>query len=135
MARRARTPPCSQPEEIRLPDANMTTSALNSALGGEIRSLRSVIAALTPVIHARVGRALHRRRARFAGPLGLSLLEALLIEEEPIASVCARTGMSACAVQAWSSRLRRRFAALAAGGGEHARSGPGGRSRAASLCA
>ncbi|WP_437866298.1 RNA polymerase sigma factor [Sorangium sp. So ce363] len=229
--------PCLQPEEIRLPDANMTTSALNSALGGEIRSLRSVIAALTPVIHARVGRALHRRRARFAGgaddrmddlvqdvfvelfrddsralrawdparglslanwvgliadqrvaaafrcrkrqlddaalplddapeegarsdddpearvlardalerplgllraelsPLGRSLLEALLIEEEPIASVCARTGMSACAVQAWSSRLRRRFAELAAGGGEHARSGPGGRSRAASLCA
>lgn len=216
-----------------MPDANMTTSALNSALGGEIRSLRSVIAALTPVIHARVGRALHRRRARFAGgaddrmddlvqdvfvelfrddsralrawdparglslanwvgliadqrvaaafrcrkrqldaaalplddapeegarsdddpearvlardalerplgllraelsPLGLSLLEALLIEEEPIASICARTGMSACAVQAWSSRLKRRFAELAAGGGEHARSGPGGRSRAA----
>ncbi|XXX78610.1 sigma factor [Sorangium sp. So ce134] len=214
-----------------MPDPHLTTSVLTSALGGEIQSLRSVIAALTPVIHARVGRALHRRSARFAGggdermddlvqdvfvelfrdgcralrawdparglslanwvgliadqrvaaalrrrrrhpdaaalplddapeegarsgddpearvlardqlarplgllraelsPLGRELFEALLIEEEPIASVCARTGMSTSAVQAWSSRLKRRFAELAAGGGRRARSATGGRSR------
>ncbi|WP_187345873.1 RNA polymerase sigma factor [Sorangium cellulosum] len=210
-------------------DTPLTTSVLTSALGGEIQSLRSVIAALTPVIHARVGRALHRRFARSAGgaddrlddlvqdvfvelfrdgsralrawdparglslanwvgliadqrvaaalrrwrrhpeaaalplddapeegarsdddpearvlardalerplgllraelsPLGRELLEALLIEEEPIAAVCARTGMSTAAVQAWSSRLKRRLPELAAGGGRRA---PGGRRRA-----
>lgn len=215
-----------------MPDANLTTSILTSALGGEVQSIRSMIAALTPVIHARVGRALHRRCARSWGgaddrmddlvqdvfvelfrdgsralrawdparglslanwvgliadqrvaaafrrrrrspdaaalpldeapeegarsdddpeatvlardqlerplgllraelsPLGLELFEALLVEEEPIASVCARTGMSTSAVQAWSSRLKRRLAELATGGGRHARSAPAGRSRA-----
>ncbi|WP_437678118.1 hypothetical protein [Sorangium sp. So ce131] len=199
-------------------EITLTTSLLTSALSGEVQSLRTMIAALTPVIHARVGRALHRRRARSApadrkddlvqdvfvelfrdgsralrawdparglslanwvgliadqrvaaafrcrrrnldaaalplddapeegarsgddpeaavlardqlerhlgqlraelSPLGLSLLEALVLEEEPIASVCARTGMSTSAVQAWSSRLRRRLAEL---GGERGR--------------
>ncbi|WP_437571840.1 RNA polymerase sigma factor [Sorangium sp. So ce542] len=215
-----------------MPNTPLTTSVLTSALGGEIQSLRAVIAALTPVIHARVGRALHRRFARSAGgaddrlddlvqdvfvelfrdgsralrawdparglslanwvgliaeqrvaaalrrwrrhpeaaalplddapeegarsdddpearvlardalerplgllraelsPLGRELLEALLIEEEPIAAVCARTGMSTAAVQAWSSRLKRRLAELAAGGGRRAPSAPGGRRRA-----
>ncbi|WP_437968942.1 hypothetical protein WMF04_06480 [Sorangium sp. So ce260] len=218
-----------------MPDATLTTSLLTSALGGEVQSLRSVITALTPVIHARVGRALHRRCARSGAddrindlvqdvfvelfrdgsralrawdparglslanwvgliadqqvaaafrrcrrhpdaaalpldeapeerarsgddpearvlardqlerplgllraelsPLGLELLEALLIKEEPIASVCARTGMSTSAVQAWSSRLRRRLAELAAGaprpGG---RAAPGQRARTKTTC-
>ena len=47
-------------------------------------------------------------------PLGLQLFHDLVVHEEPIASVAARTGMSVAAVQAWSSRLKRRIAALAA---------------------
>ncbi|KYF57262.1 hypothetical protein BE08_22265, partial [Sorangium cellulosum] len=59
------------------------------------------------------------------------LFEALVVDREPIASVCARTGMSTSAVQAWSSRLRRRLAALVAGardGEERARCQPRGAS-------
>ncbi|AUX39836.1 uncharacterized protein SOCE26_012310 [Sorangium cellulosum] len=207
-------------------EITLTPSLLTSALSGEVQSLRTMITALTPVIHARVGRALHRRSPRFAAPadrkddlvqdvfvelfrdgsralrawdptrglslanwvgliadqrvaaafrcrrrnldtaalplddapdegarsgddpeaavlardqlerhlgllraelspLGLSLLEALVLEEEPIASVCARTGMSTSAVQAWSSRLRRRLAELVTERGRHAPNAPG----------
>lgn len=45
-------------------------------------------------------------------PLGMSLFQALVVEEEAIASVASRTGMSISAVQAWSSRLKRRIAAI-----------------------
>ena len=47
-------------------------------------------------------------------PLGLELFQRLILEEEPIASVCSRTGMSTSAVQAWSSRLKRLLRRLAA---------------------
>ncbi|WP_437636725.1 RNA polymerase sigma factor [Sorangium sp. So ce854] len=211
-------------------ETKLSTSLLTSALGGDVQSTRAMIAALTPVIHARVGRALLRRCARLAqdrkddlvqdvfvellrdgsralrawdparglslaswvgliaeqrvaaafrgarrrldaaalplddapeggalseddpeatvlardqlerqlgalraelSPLGLELFEALVVDGEPIASVCARTGMSTSAVQAWSSRLRRRLAALVAGardGEERARCQPRGAS-------
>ncbi|WP_437652884.1 RNA polymerase sigma factor [Sorangium sp. So ce1182] len=212
-------------------ETKVSTSLLTSALGGDAQSTRAVIAALMPVIHARVGRALLRRCARlerdrkddlvqdvfvellrdgsralrawdparglslanwvgliadqrvaaaFRGcrrrlddaalplddateasarsaddpeatvlardqierhlgliraelsPLGLELFEALVVDEEPIASVCARTGMSTSAVQAWSSRLRRRLTALVAGARDEeqrARCQPRGASR------
>ncbi|MGK3990474.1 sigma-70 family RNA polymerase sigma factor [Sorangium sp. So ce136] len=217
--------------EVRVSETKLSTSLLTSALGGDVQSTRAMIAALMPVIHARVGRALLRRCARFErdrkddlvqdvfvellrdgsralrawdparglslanwvgliadqrvaaalrgfrrrldsaalplddapegsarsaddpeatvlardqierhlgliraelSPLGLELFEALIVDEEPIASVCARTGMSASAVQAWSSRLRRRLAALVAGAGDdekRARCQPRGASR------
>ncbi|XYH99721.1 hypothetical protein ACMHYB_08150 [Sorangium sp. So ce1128] len=212
-------------------ETKLSTSLLTSALDGDVQSTRAVIAALMPVIHARVGRALLRRcahlprdrkddlvqdvfvellrdgsralrawdparglslanwvgliadqrvAAAFRGgrrrldaaalplddapegsarseddpeatvlardqierhlgliraelsPLGLELFEALVVDEEPIASVCARTGMSTSAVQAWSSRLRRRLAALVAGARDEekrARCQPRGASR------
>jgi DNA-directed RNA polymerase specialized sigma24 family protein len=47
-------------------------------------------------------------------PLGMSLFQALVVAEEPIASVAERTGMSVAAVQAWSSRLKRRIASILA---------------------
>ena len=47
-------------------------------------------------------------------PLGLEMFRCLLVEEESIASVSERTGMSTSAVQAWSSRLRRMVQRLAA---------------------
>ncbi|KYF89927.1 hypothetical protein BE17_45505 [Sorangium cellulosum] len=217
--------------EVCVSETKLSTSLLASALGGDVQSTRAVIVALTPVIHARVGRALLRRCARLArdrkddlvqdvfvellrdgsralrawdparglslanwvgliadqrvaaafrgcrrrldsaalplddapegdarsaddpeatvlardhierqlgliraelSPLGLELFEALIVDEEPIASVCARTGMSTSAVQAWSSRLRRRLAALVAGARdeeERARCQPRGASR------
>lgn len=46
-------------------------------------------------------------------PVGRVLFERLLVNEEVIASVAADMNMSISAVQAWSSRLRRRAAALA----------------------
>jgi RNA polymerase sigma-70 factor (ECF subfamily) len=36
------------------------------------------------------------------------------MEQEPIVDVAARTGMSISAVQAWSSRLKRRIAGILA---------------------
>ncbi|MEP7126271.1 MAG: hypothetical protein ABJE95_35395 [Byssovorax sp.] len=47
-------------------------------------------------------------------PLGLQLFHALIAEQESIPSVSARLGMSTSAVQAWSSRLKRRVAELMA---------------------
>lgn len=47
-------------------------------------------------------------------PLGLQLFHALIAEQESIASVSERLGMSTSAVQAWSSRLKRRIAELMA---------------------
>lgn len=47
-------------------------------------------------------------------PLGLEMFRCLLVEEESIANVSERTGMSTSAVQAWSSRLRRMVQRLAA---------------------
>lgn len=47
-------------------------------------------------------------------PLGRDLFQRLILDEEPIASVCAATGMSTSAVQAWSSRLKRLVQKLAA---------------------
>jgi DNA-directed RNA polymerase specialized sigma24 family protein len=47
-------------------------------------------------------------------PLGLEMFRCLLVEEESIASVSSRTGMTTSAVQAWSSRLRRLVQKLAA---------------------
>lgn len=46
-------------------------------------------------------------------PAGRVLFERLLVNEEPIAKVADELKMSVSAVQAWSSRLRRRAAALA----------------------
>lgn len=51
-------------------------------------------------------------RARLS-PMGLELFYALVVREEAIPSVCARTGLSTAAVQAWSSRLKRLVQALA----------------------
>ncbi len=45
-------------------------------------------------------------------PMGRVMFERLLLNEEAIAGVAADTGMSVPAVQAWSSRLRRRIAVL-----------------------
>lgn len=47
-------------------------------------------------------------------PQGFELFEALVLREEPIASVCSRTGLSTSAVQAWSSRLKRKAAQVLA---------------------
>lgn len=47
-------------------------------------------------------------------PLGRDLFQRLILDEEAIASVCAATGMSTAAVQAWSSRLKRLIQGLAA---------------------
>lgn len=52
-------------------------------------------------------------RARLS-PMGLELFMSLVVREESIASVCARTRLSTSAVQAWSSRLRRLVHTLAA---------------------
>lgn len=38
-------------------------------------------------------------------PLGLEMFQRLVVEEESVESVCARTGMSADAVYAWKSRI------------------------------
>ena len=46
-------------------------------------------------------------------PVGLDMFHRLIVREEPIASVCADTGMSTSAVQAWSSRLKRLVQSLA----------------------
>ena len=46
-------------------------------------------------------------------PVGLDMFHRLIVDEEPIASVCAATGMSTSAVQAWSSRLKRLVRGLA----------------------
>jgi RNA polymerase sigma-70 factor (ECF subfamily) len=40
-------------------------------------------------------------------PMGMELFMALVVREESIADVCARTRLSTSAVQAWSSRLKR----------------------------
>jgi len=45
-------------------------------------------------------------------PMGRMMFERLLVKEQEIASVAADLGMTVPAVQAWSSRLRRRIAAL-----------------------
>lgn len=45
-------------------------------------------------------------------PAGRVLFERLLVNEEAIAQVASEMGMSVSAVQAWSSRLKRRAAAL-----------------------
>lgn len=45
-------------------------------------------------------------------PMGLELFMALVVHEESVASVCARTKLSVAAVHAWSSRLRRMIANL-----------------------
>jgi RNA polymerase sigma factor (sigma-70 family) len=201
------------PHEPALPE--LTQDLVLSALGGDGVAIRQMVGALTPVIHARVGRTLLRRRAHLAGggrerlddlvqdvfvelfrdggralrawdparglslanwvgliaeqrasaalrgrkrdlaadlplddapeeqaspeydpeatvfardklerlldllraelsPLGLQLFHALIAEQEPIPSVSARLGMSTSAVQAWSSRLKRRIAELMA---------------------
>ncbi len=47
-------------------------------------------------------------------PLGRTLFQRLILDEEPIAAVCSATGMSTAAVQAWSSRLKRLLQALGA---------------------
>jgi RNA polymerase sigma-70 factor (ECF subfamily) len=47
-------------------------------------------------------------------PLGRDLFQRLILDEDPIAAVCAATGMSTAAVQAWSSRLKRLVQAVAA---------------------
>lgn len=46
-------------------------------------------------------------------PLGRELFQRLLLDEESVAGVCAATGMSTSAVQAWSSRLKRLVQRLA----------------------
>lgn len=45
-------------------------------------------------------------------PLGQELFRRLLVEEQPIADVCAAMNMSTAAVQAWSSRLKKLVARL-----------------------
>ncbi len=45
-------------------------------------------------------------------PMGRMMFERLLVKDEEIACVAADLGMTVPAVQAWSSRLRRRLAAL-----------------------
>lgn len=45
-------------------------------------------------------------------PAGRAMFERLVLDEEPIADVARDTGMTVAAVQAWSSRLKRRMAAL-----------------------
>jgi integrase len=59
-----------------------------------------------------VERLLDRVRAQLS-PVGLDMFYRLVIREEAIASVCAATGMSTSAVQAWSSRLKRLVQSLA----------------------
>ena len=44
--------------------------------------------------------------------MGRVMFERLLVQDEEIARVAADLGMTVPAVQAWSSRLRRRIAAL-----------------------
>lgn len=56
---------------------------------------------------------LERLRAELS-PKGLELFYALLVDEEPIESVCARTGMNRDAVYAWKSRLGKLCRKLAA---------------------
>lgn len=51
-------------------------------------------------------------RARLT-PMGHELFVALIVKEEPVSSVCARTSLSTAAVHAWSSRLRKMVNALA----------------------
>lgn len=46
-------------------------------------------------------------------PMGLDMFQCLIVDDEPIASVCASRGMSTAAVQAWSSRLKRLVRTLA----------------------
>ncbi|MEZ4311760.1 MAG: hypothetical protein R3F14_27330 [Polyangiaceae bacterium] len=45
-------------------------------------------------------------------PQGFEMFEALVIREEAISQVCERTGFSTSAVQAWSSRLKRKAAQI-----------------------
>lgn len=45
-------------------------------------------------------------------PMGRVMFERLLLQEQEIASVAADLGTTVAAVQAWSSRLRRRIAAI-----------------------
>lgn len=58
-----------------------------------------------------LSRVLDEVRVRVS-PLGLELFMALVVREESVASVCARTNLSTAAVHAWSSRLRRMVALL-----------------------
>jgi DNA-directed RNA polymerase specialized sigma24 family protein len=59
-----------------------------------------------------VERLLDMVRAQLS-PVGLDMFYRLVVREEAIASVCAATGMSTSAVQAWSSRLKRLVQGLA----------------------
>jgi DNA-directed RNA polymerase specialized sigma24 family protein len=47
-------------------------------------------------------------------PLGLSLFQQLVIHQDSVAEVCARTGMSAASVHAWHSRIRKLLRRIAA---------------------
>lgn len=220
-ARLAPAPPSTEPPPPRARDKGVvslvdpTKAQIDAALAGDGAAVRALVAALTPVIHARVTRCLLRREAASAGsrareqiadmvqdvfvelfrdggralrawdpdrgmsarnwvgflaeqrvaavlrgkrdrlmlaeqqedsrddapapdrddpearavsrqvlerlldmlraelsPRGFELFEALVIQEEPIPSVCARTGLSVAAAHAWSSRLRRRAAEI-----------------------
>ena len=74
-----------------------------------------------------VARLLDRLRETLS-PLGFSLFEKLLVEERSVADVSAETGMSADALHAWTSRLRKQVRKLASelmSGSERNRRTPG----------
>ena len=53
-----------------------------------------------------LGAVLDRLRERLS-PLGLCLFQTLLVEEQSVDAVCAETGMTADAIYAWRSRLKK----------------------------
>lgn len=57
-------------------------------------------------------RVLERVRLELS-PLGLQMFEMLVVEERPVAEVCAAMGMNAAAVHAWRSRIGKLVAKVA----------------------
>jgi len=83
-------------EELMGDDDEAAESSIRAEPGPEERLLsRDALERLVDLIRAELS------------PLGLEMFRCLLVEEESIASVSSRTGMTTSAVQAWSSRLRR----------------------------
>ncbi len=87
-------------EELSIDDADLDVRE-DEELGPEARALsREALQGLLDEVRARLS------------AMGHELFMSLIVHEEPIASVCARTRLSTSAVQAWSSRLRRLVRAL-----------------------
>jgi DNA-directed RNA polymerase specialized sigma24 family protein len=87
-------------DELAFDDDDLDGSAAGEATPEAAALSREALQRLLDEVRVRVS------------PLGLELFMALVVREESVASVCARTNLSTAAVHAWSSRLRRMVALL-----------------------